>query len=626
MTQVESVIVLPQSGQSQDKGASSTYDSGEKEFAQFYSQEQQRQDRVKRSPEDEKQAIGGFVGQKSDSKEPQKNTQETEQSVDKSAEKVNEQSSDKEPSATVLDGEGDAADGAEPPSHAAQPSEEVAQTTPIAASEDDFYQQLFAQLSMSTELSAVAKEVGSALNGTGFSDDIDVDFIAKLPIELKQSLARLTPAQRSELSVQLQQMASAAGIDAKALASIETQLNQLVAPPGQSGLSDAERIAVQAKELSMAKASEQVQRPAESVAARSAEDASKLNNSTKVASDVQQELNKVLAGGKALGAEAAKSDAKNSTASAVPGSLNPEQQQRQSQTQTQTQHILAAAKVEADQGGPSASKTTQAAVNPMLGDAQMKAAQPQGDKQTNLSASKFSTEPMAESGDKAVSPSKGTQGESAQPSASALSAQSKVTQLASALVAHAQGNTELSSAIEADLAHWQQVQQAAMQSTQHSQAQGQTQRMALDPALLQAINITKNDAAQQIQQRVNMMLNLNNQEAEIRLDPPELGSMQVRVRSEGEQAHVNFVVQNQQAKEALEQAMPRLRDLLAQQGLSLGDTNVEQQNQQSAQHDGEQGQGSEHGPLTEQASNDENHGLEQQQKNAPMEQGIDFYA
>ncbi|MCG7544845.1 flagellar hook-length control protein FliK [Pseudoalteromonas sp. MM17-2] len=624
MTQVESVIVLPQSGQSQDKGASSTYDSGEKEFAQFYSQEQQRQDRVKRSPEDEKQAIGGFVGQKSDSKEPQKKTQETEQSVDKSAEKVNEQSSDKEPSATVFDGEGDAADGAEPPSHAGQPSEEVAQTTPIAASEDDFYQQLFAQLSMSTELSAVAKEVGSALNGTGFSDDIDVDFIAKLPIELKQSLARLTPAQRSELSVQLQQMASAAGIDAKALASIETQLNQLVATPGQSGLSDAERIAVQAKELSMAKASEQVQRPAESVAARSAEDASKLNNSTKVASDVQQELNKVLADGKALGAEAAKSDAKNSTASAVPGSLNPEQQQRQSQTQTQ--HILAAAKVEVDQGGPSASKTTQAAVNPMLSDAQMKAAQPQGDKQTNLSASKFSAEPMAESGDKAVSPSKGTQGESAQPSASALSAQSKVTQLASALVAHAQGNTELSSAIEADLAHWQQVQQAAMQSTQHSQAQGQTQRMALDPALLQAINITKNDAAQQIQQRVNMMLNLNNQEAEIRLDPPELGSMQVRVRSEGEQAHVNFVVQNQQAKEALEQAMPRLRDLLAQQGLSLGDTNVEQQNQQSAQHDGEQGQGSEHGPLTEQASNDENHGLEQQQKNAPMEQGIDFYA
>ncbi|WP_278405273.1 flagellar hook-length control protein FliK [Pseudoalteromonas ruthenica] len=620
MTQVESVIVLPQSGQSQDKGASSTYDAGEKKFAQFYSQEQQRQDRVKRSPEDEKQAIGGFVGQKSDSKESQKNAQETEQGVDKSAEKVNEQSKDKEPSTTVLDGEGDAADDAEPLSNTAQPSEEVAQTTPIAASEDDFYQQLFAQLSMSTELSAVAKEVGSALNGTGFSDDIDVDFIAKLPIELKQSLARLTPAQRSELSVQLQQMASAAGIDAKALASIETQLNQLAATPGQSGLSDAERIAAQAKELSMAKASEQVQRPAESVAARSAEDASKLNNSTKVASDVQQELNKVLADGKTLGAEAAKSDAKNSTASAAPGSLNPEQQQRQ------THHILTAAKVEADQGGPSASKTTQAAVNPMLSDAQMKAAQPQGDKQTNLSASKFSAEPMAESGDKAVSPSKGTQGENAQPSASALSAQSKVTQLASALVAHAQGNTELSSAIEADLVHWQQVQQAAMQSTQHSQAQGQTQRMALDPALLQAVNITKNDAAQQIQQRVNMMLNLNNQEAEIRLDPPELGSMQVRVRSEGEQAHVNFVVQNQQAKEALEQAMPRLRDLLAQQGLSLGDTNVEQQNQQSAQHDGEQGQGSEHGPLTEQASNDENHGLEQQQKNAPMEQGIDFYA
>ena len=37
---------------------------------------------------------------------------------------------------------------------------------------------------------------------------------------------------------------------------------------------------------------------------------------------------------------------------------------------------------------------------------------------------------------------------------------------------------------------------------------------------------------------------------------------------------INFVVQNQQAKEALEQSLPRLRELLMQQGLELGESSI----------------------------------------------------
>jgi len=70
------------------------------------------------------------------------------------------------------------------------------------------------------------------------------------------------------------------------------------------------------------------------------------------------------------------------------------------------------------------------------------------------------------------------------------------------------------------------------------------------------------------------MLSINNKQAEIRLDPPEMGSMQIRIRSDAEQAHINFVIQNQQAKEALEQSMPRLREMLAQQGLELGESTI----------------------------------------------------
>jgi len=114
------------------------------------------------------------------------------------------------------------------------------------------------------------------------------------------------------------------------------------------------------------------------------------------------------------------------------------------------------------------------------------------------------------------------------------------------------------------------------QVTQNQQLQStaQTKQVSIDPGMMQAINIVKSDAAKLLQERVSSMLSINNKEAEIRLDPPEMGSMQIRVRSDAEQAQINFVVQNQQAKEALEQSMPRLREMLAQQGLELGESTI----------------------------------------------------
>jgi len=109
---------------------------------------------------------------------------------------------------------------------------------------------------------------------------------------------------------------------------------------------------------------------------------------------------------------------------------------------------------------------------------------------------------------------------------------------------------------------------------QQLQSTAQTKQVSIDPGMMQAINIVKSDSAKLLQERVSSMLSINNKEAEIRLDPPEMGSMQIRVRSDAEQAQINFVVQNQQAKEALEQSMPRLREMLAQQGLELGESTI----------------------------------------------------
>ena len=97
----------------------------------------------------------------------------------------------------------------------------------------------------------------------------------------------------------------------------------------------------------------------------------------------------------------------------------------------------------------------------------------------------------------------------------------------------------------------------------------------------ETISIFRRDFSDAVKDKVMLMISQKLQQFDITLDPPELGNMQVRVNLQGEQATVNFVVQNQQAKESLEQNMHKLKDMLAEQGVDVGDANVEQQSQQS---------------------------------------------
>lgn len=90
------------------------------------------------------------------------------------------------------------------------------------------------------------------------------------------------------------------------------------------------------------------------------------------------------------------------------------------------------------------------------------------------------------------------------------------------------------------------------------------------------VNITRAEGQQQLQEKIRWMVNSRSTLAEIRLDPPELGSMQVRVNMSGDAASVNFVVQSQHARDALNDAMPRLREMLSEQGIELGESFVQQ--------------------------------------------------
>ncbi len=62
--------------------------------------------------------------------------------------------------------------------------------------------------------------------------------------------------------------------------------------------------------------------------------------------------------------------------------------------------------------------------------------------------------------------------------------------------------------------------------------------------------------------------------AEIRLNPQELGPVKIEIKLDDNQAQVHFTAQHAATREAIEQALPRLRELLQSEGLNLANTNV----------------------------------------------------
>ena len=64
------------------------------------------------------------------------------------------------------------------------------------------------------------------------------------------------------------------------------------------------------------------------------------------------------------------------------------------------------------------------------------------------------------------------------------------------------------------------------------------------------------------------------QHARIQLDPPELGSLEIRMQVQNDQASVQVSAQSHQVKDVLDSSAQRLRDALAAEGIELNDFSV----------------------------------------------------
>lgn len=74
--------------------------------------------------------------------------------------------------------------------------------------------------------------------------------------------------------------------------------------------------------------------------------------------------------------------------------------------------------------------------------------------------------------------------------------------------------------------------------------------------------------------RITWMVQRDVQSATIKINPPQLGPLEVKVSMVNDQVNVSFSSHHAPVREALDASLPRLREMLHDNGLQLGDANV----------------------------------------------------
>lgn len=95
--------------------------------------------------------------------------------------------------------------------------------------------------------------------------------------------------------------------------------------------------------------------------------------------------------------------------------------------------------------------------------------------------------------------------------------------------------------------------------------------------------------ADALSRQVVWMVDKDAQVAELRINPPELGPVEVRLTLAGEEASAHFVSAHAEVRNAIEAALARLRETMAQAGIQLGETTVSAESfrDQSAAQEGQ---------------------------------------
>ena len=124
--------------------------------------------------------------------------------------------------------------------------------------------------------------------------------------------------------------------------------------------------------------------------------------------------------------------------------------------------------------------------------------------------------------------------------------------------------------------------------TANQPAMVETKPAQFSPLTLQA-PVGSSSWGDALGQKVVWMAGQQTQVAELHLNPPNLGPMEVRLSVSNDQISAMFVSHQPAVREAIEAAMPRLREMFADSGLTLGNTTVSSDSLPQQQMPGREG-------------------------------------
>jgi flagellar hook-length control protein FliK len=89
--------------------------------------------------------------------------------------------------------------------------------------------------------------------------------------------------------------------------------------------------------------------------------------------------------------------------------------------------------------------------------------------------------------------------------------------------------------------------------------------------------VTNEKWGDEFNQKITWLAGTKDQTAELHLNPPQLGPMDVVLKVSGDQATALFTSPHAAVREAIEQALPKLREMMADSGIMLGNATVSDQ-------------------------------------------------
>lgn len=121
----------------------------------------------------------------------------------------------------------------------------------------------------------------------------------------------------------------------------------------------------------------------------------------------------------------------------------------------------------------------------------------------------------------------------------------------------------------------QETNTAALSNTMGSLAMGR-QAPEAQASNQQNVNAPLRDSSwpQQFGERIVWLAKNDQQTAQININPPQLGPVQITINLSGDQASLAFASPHSEVRQAIESALPQLKELLSSAGINLGQANV----------------------------------------------------